>query len=144
VAVMILKLSKYSLLIILLAVTLILMLEKNTAIYEAPLLAIAVSIPLIINYFLLLPFKSFKDDLMFVGFWSIGCTFIVNLVIAIYFIQLYGQALFHDGTIGEGGAYWLLFTFGGALKFSLVGILIGAFVSSLYLIYMKIVNKSAN
>ena len=141
---MILKLSKYSLLVVLLAVTLILILEKNIAIYEAPILAIGVSMPLIINYFLLLPFKSINDDLMFVGLWSIGCTFIANLVIAVYFIQLYGLALFHDGTIGEGGGYWLLFTFGGALKFSLAGILIGAFVSSLYLIYMKIVNKRVN
>lgn len=111
---------------------------------EALLGSLIVSIPVIANYLLLLPFNKLNSTTMQIAFCSISGAYVVNLGVAYYFIILFSRAVIIDGTMGEGGGYWLLFTAGFAFKFSLAGAVIGALVSAAYLYFKGPVNNSVN
>ncbi|MDH5473985.1 MAG: hypothetical protein OEY61_14155 [Gammaproteobacteria bacterium] len=101
--------------------------------YFAPLTAVTVSIPLLLNYLLIHIYKSGPEKSTFILFWGFAGAYIVNLAVAYSAVFLYMPGIISTKSIGPAEGYWLLFTLGFAVKYSIYGLVIGALSSLIYL-----------
>ena len=132
-----LKIFGYILLAVLSANILIMAFDRNGSVFDSIAGSLLVTSPLIINYLLLLPFKNINNEILTILFWGIAGAYIANVMIATYFIYLFGLSVISEGTIGEGGGYWFLLTAAGAFKLSGVGIIVGVILSSIYFLFRR-------
>ena len=139
-----LKIFGYILLAVLSANFLVMAFDRNISVFGAFAGSALITSPLIINYLLLLPFKNINNDILKILFWGIAGAYIANVLIATYFMYTLASSVISEGTTGEGGGYWFLFTAAGAFKLSGVGVVVGVILSSIYFLFRQTANKRVN
>jgi hypothetical protein len=140
----IIRILKYLLVIEILAACVVMLVDHPKSVLDVLLGSLIVSSPIILNFLLLLPFKTLSGTTVQIAFWSITGAYILNLGAAYYILGMFASSIIVDGTMGEGGGYWLLFTAGFAFKFSLVGAAIGALICVSYIFFKRPVNNGVN
>jgi len=134
----VITISKTLLLVALIIITLLFIIG-GAPFYSAPIVAMTVSIPVLINYLLIHIYKNGEETSTLILFWGFIGAYVVNIVITYLLIFMYTPGILSSNSVGPAEGYWLLFTVAGAIKFSVIGLIAGALLA---LIYFKVVRNS--
>ena len=105
--------------------------------FNAVTTGIFVALPLAVNFGLIHVYQKPKSNLEFVLLTSLLFAYITNVVVALLVIIMFTPGILKTGGLGLEVFYWGLFTLGGAFKYSFIGLIIGAIVSSIYVALRK-------